>query len=437
MAPLLLIPYALDRMGAELYGLWMAAASLAAVAAFADLGLGNGLMTRLTVAIAEGNVDEARREVSSAYAMTATVGTVVLGGIALAFFLTDPSNLLLNTNSPPPEGSTFVVLVCLLAFAVNIPLGLIQRIQYASQRVTMSNVWIAVASLASLAAFVGATEVGASPPIAIAASAFALPLANLVNSLVFFRFIKSGLRPTLRLVQTSTALSLLRLGGLFFFVSIATSIGLNIDPVLISRELGLSAAAEYAIAYKAVGILFLLITVVNLPLWPANGEALAKGDTKWVARSTIIMSLSSGIAILVAGAILIGPGQSLIADWLRSDSVAPSTLLLTALTSWATALGLAAPLFMIQNAAGVVWPQLLGWIAFLAVSIPLKLAAIRLWGVAGAPAAATLAYVACVVPFAFWGVVRSIRLARKNLSSRGAGDERSVQTAARPGSAQS
>ena len=77
IAPLLLIPLTLPYLGAEVFGAWMAIASIAGMLIWADLGLGSSLLTQLTRTAAEGKNDKARKLIASAYGLVT--------GITLAF----------------------------------------------------------------------------------------------------------------------------------------------------------------------------------------------------------------------------------------------------------------------------------------------------------------------------------------------------------------
>ena len=72
------VPLTLHYLGDERFGLWMTISSLSALLAFADFGLGNGLLN--AVAEASGRDDPAaiRRLVASAAAMLGTVALALL-----------------------------------------------------------------------------------------------------------------------------------------------------------------------------------------------------------------------------------------------------------------------------------------------------------------------------------------------------------------------
>jgi O-antigen/teichoic acid export membrane protein len=59
--PLITVPLALGYLGHERYGLWMTVIAILGMFTFADLGLGNGLMTEISQADGRDDMQESRR----------------------------------------------------------------------------------------------------------------------------------------------------------------------------------------------------------------------------------------------------------------------------------------------------------------------------------------------------------------------------------------
>ncbi|GAB3957783.1 hypothetical protein GCM10027614_73920 [Micromonospora vulcania] len=156
----------LSYLGTDLYGLWAAVLAVTGMVAFADLGVGLGLMTRLAPCRVDGDSATARRYVSSAYAAVCGVALPACGLLwLLGGFV--PWPVLFNATGAAARDAHLVALVCLTAFLLNIPLSLVARVQYAYQQVAISNIWQAAASALSLPLALGA--VYAKLPIAVIA----------------------------------------------------------------------------------------------------------------------------------------------------------------------------------------------------------------------------------------------------------------------------
>ncbi|WP_327031946.1 lipopolysaccharide biosynthesis protein [Micromonospora ureilytica] len=408
-APLLITPLAFRSLGAERYGLWMAVTSLTSMALFADFGLGNGLLTRLARLHGIGDRRAAAREISSAYAILGALSVLLLV-VLVGTLRWVPWPTLLNAVDPAvARDARPVVLLCFGAFLVNIPFALIQRVQYAQQQVTQSNLWQAGGSLVSVALVYSAVISEADPVLVIAAAVLAVPLVSLANSVYYFGRQARELRPRPGLVRVPVARGLLRLGTRFFLLSLITSVVLNLDSFLISRVLGLPAAATYAVVVRMFALLTLFVTLVNMPLWAANGEALARGDLAWVRRTTARMVALSATVVALPGVGLVFLGNDVMRLWVRSaDFPTVSRTLFVGLAAWALLLAIVAPLFMVQNSIGLLRPQFVGWAACLVLAVPLKIMLAHRVGLPGVAVASAATYALTVLPAAVIGYRRAL-----------------------------
>ncbi|MEU5944850.1 oligosaccharide flippase family protein [Micromonospora sp. NPDC047465] len=408
VAPIVLVPVTLPYFGTDLYGLWMAVAALVGMASFADLGLGSGLMTKLAPCHAHGDDDRARGYISSAYL---TLSLLAAAMITLLWLFAGgiPWTSLFNVSGEVTSGQTrLIALMCLTAFLVNVPLSLITRVQYAYQQVGRSNIWQAAASLTGLVLVLAVVAAGLSPMLVIATSVAVPPLVNLVNTIWFFRRGHRRIRPRLGAVDARTAWELTRLSGLFFVLTVVMSLATNADTLVIAHALGLSAVAGFVIPAKLLAQLGQLVVLVNVPLWPANGDALAQGQLSWVRHTTRRMTVLSVLAAAVPSVVLVSFGDWLFAAWLPV-SIGGDRWLLAGLAVWWVLQAALSPRFMVQNAAGVVVPQLVGWVAFLALSILGKWYGARWFGVTAVPWVGAAGYALTVLPAALYGYRRTLR----------------------------
>ncbi|MGC4848792.1 lipopolysaccharide biosynthesis protein [Micromonospora sp. DT15] len=424
VAPLLITPVAFRYLGPERYGMWMAITSLTAMALFADFGLGNGLLTRLSRLYATGDRHAAAREIASAYALLGSLAIMLVLVLAVTIRLVSWPALLNVADPAVARDARAVVLLCFGAFLVNIPLALIQRVQYAHQQVGQSNLWQAAGSLVSAGLVVAAVAADADPVLVIAAAVLAVPLMNLANSICCYCWQQPDLRPRVRYVRATKVRALLRLGSRFFGLSVLSAIALNIDGFLVGRVLGLHAAANYAVILRMFAVLALFVTLVNLPLWPANGEALARGDVSWVRRSTRRMVYLSAAAVVLPALCLVVAGNDILRIWVRSDDLerVPAPLFV-ALAVWSVFVAVAAPFFMVQNSVGLLGPQFFGWAACLVVAVPLKILLAGRGGLPGVALASALSYGVTVLPAAIVGyrkALASVPARRSNSDRNGA-----------------
>jgi O-antigen/teichoic acid export membrane protein len=401
-APLLTIPVTLRYLGPELFGFWMIVSSVTSMAMFADLGLGNGLLTRLASCVATGNTAEAKRLISAAYLTLSSVALILLAAISVIVPTIDWSHLLAASSSLDPSKVRTVAWLCLSAFAVTVPLSLIQRVQYAFQEAWRSNLWQLAGALCTVLAVYAAAFLNQGYAVVVAAAVLVSPLVILLNNVAYYCFSHRELAPSWRLASSSTAKSLLRVGLAFFFLSVLTSTSLNLDNVIVAKVANLTSVSNFSVTTKLFSLLGLAITLVALPLWPANGEALARGDTRWVKRTTRRIMWLSVIAVAVGGMVLIIGRDWIAARWLGAGHAIPLSLAIC-LAAWSTVMAFASPYSSVQNSVGLLRYQYIGWAVFLVVSVPLKVLLFHTFGLAGIPLAGTLAYIAALVPAALYG----------------------------------
>jgi O-antigen/teichoic acid export membrane protein len=377
------------------------------MAAFADLGLGSGLMTKLGGCWATGDTATARRYVSSGYFTMAAVAGGLCGALWSVAGLVPWGNVLGVDGTVPSGAARAVALICVTAFFINLPLSLVVRVQYGYQQVAQSNLWQMAGSISAVPLTLGAVRAELSPLWVVTAAVSAPIIGNVINSLWVYGRQLPALRPSLRRVDWAASRELFRLSGLFLVLAVVMSVANNLDMILISHVLGLESVTAFAVPARIFAQVGLLVAVVNGPLWPANTEALAQGHRAWIRRITTRMTVASALTALLPSVVVIA-GADLIFGLLMGTAQPVDRDLLTGLAFWWLVLAAISPRFMAQNAAGVVWPQLIGWTAYLALSLPAKWYILQNVGLWAVPYVGTLGYLLTVVPSALWGYRRSV-----------------------------
>ncbi|MBE1488711.1 oligosaccharide flippase family protein [Plantactinospora soyae] len=402
VVPLVLIPVTLAYLGADRYGLWMAVTALTAMAAFTDLGLGNGLMTKLAPCYASGDTGRARGYISSAYVVLAAISLATCCLLWLLSGVIGWSSILNVSGTATPSDARNIALVCLTAFVLNIPLSLVVRVQYAYQQVGRSNIWQAVGSLSALPLTLGAVHAGLPPVAVIAATVLGPVLVNVVNTGWMYLRHMPEIGPRIASVDPRIARELMRLGGLFFLLTILWSAATQADVLIVAHALGLESVTTYAVPVRLFNLLGFLVTLVNLPLWSANGDALAQGHLGWVRQTTRRMTLFSTLTALLPAIVLVLVGDRLLGTWFGVPPGADHWLLV-GLAVWGVTLAATSPRAMVQNAAGVVRPQLLGVGLYLVLSLVGKWYGAKWYGIAAVPYVSIVTYLLTVIPCTVYG----------------------------------
>ncbi|WP_147294379.1 lipopolysaccharide biosynthesis protein [Arthrobacter sp. RT-1] len=411
-APLLTIPATLRYLGPDVFGFWMVITSITSMAMFADLGLGNGLLTKLAPSVAAGDDRRVKSLVSAAYFSLGSIALLLIVGCWTIFPFVPWAYFFGVSQNVDTQALESVAVFGFSAFALTIPLSLIQRIQYAFQEAWKSNMWQVGGALITVVAIYASVGLDLGPVAVIAAAVFSNPLVLLMNNLHYF-WRKPKAAPSYRAVSSETIKVLLRMGFSFFMLSVIVSISQNADNVIVARVADLETVSQFAISVKLFSLLGLAVTLVALPLWPANGEALARGDVSWVRRISRIMTLSSGAGVAVLGLTLLLLRDVIAELWL-GEGQSISLELAAVLVAWSVLTACTAPLFSVQNSVGIVRYQLMGWLLFALVSVPVKILMYGWFGLSGVIMGGFFCYLTFVLPSAYAGY----RAALKSASCR-------------------
>jgi len=387
----------------------MTAVAITSVAMFCDLGIGNGLLTRLAVAFGNEDYAAMRSDIASAYVTLSIVSLVlfVIFACALGFAIVGgvkygSSNISLETVS--------IVAASLISFLLGMPASVIQRVMYACQQVWLSNIWQIVASVLSVMLCLSAIQLNLKPWGVVLAYSLP-PIAMMVLSALWYFCNHPRLCPTFSDINAASARSLLALGSRFLALSVLTAISLNADNLIIASKAGAEAVTHYAVPAKLGSILGLIITSLYLPLWTANGEALARGDYVWVRTSARRMSLLGAAVVGVSGILMAIFGENIVSLWMGRTFSGQQTIL-SLISGLSVAMAIASPYNMVLNSLSAVKPQIRAWAVFLICTIVAKVVFVSPGSVWVVPAITLIGYVLIILPLVYIEANKLTRIKR-------------------------
>jgi O-antigen/teichoic acid export membrane protein len=398
---LLTVPLAIRYLGNERFGLWMTINSVMAMATFADFGLGNGVLNSISSAYGRENKEEIRRVISNGLAVLTLIAAVLFGFFLFSYpFISWPDLFRVTSHEARAEAGR-AVLVFAACFALNIPLGVIQRIQMGLQENYITSAWQLCGSLLGFVGAVIGMHEHASLAVLLACITGAPVLASALNVLQFFAFRHRDLRPARGLISRATIAEIAHLGGLFFVLQIVVALAYSADNLIIARVGGAVNVPEYSIPQRMFSLISLLATMFLSPLWPAYGEAISRGDLKWV-RNTLSRTLKFALAGSVLGSmLLLLLSHRLILCWI-GPRIHPPFALLLGLAIWTVFDCCGNTVAMFLNGASVVRFQIIFASLFGIACLVTKVMLVRRFGIVALPwttiaTYASLSAIPCVI----------------------------------------
>lgn len=376
------VPLTIRYLGTERFGIWMTVSSLLPLLSFADGGMGNGLINAISAAHGNDADDRARRAVSTAfYALLLVAAMLVAAGVTVTPRI-DWGHLFTLKSSASSGEIAPTILALLLCVAAALPLGVATRVQVGFQDGLSANLWQAVGNLIGLCGVIVVARLHLGLVALVLATTGAGTGGLLLSFLVEFGIKRRGLRPTVSAFSWTECRSLLKIGASFLTLQVIALVCFYGDNIIIAARLGVAEVSLYAITQKLFLVSLTLQLLLVNPLWPAYGEAQARGDHRWIRR-TFYRSLVavSGIWLLVAGP-MVAAGKPLAAMLSRS-AVIPSTGLLCGFAFWTLLNGYGGAIASCANGLGILKVQVVCGLVFTPLLILLKWHMVAAYGVGG------------------------------------------------------
>lgn len=321
------VPITLSYLGTDRYGLWMALTSFVAFLTFTDLGLGIGLQNALAECYGRDDHKSPRSYVSSAMLVMILVFMVLIG---VAFFVLPhlPLNALIKTKTEAAGNELLqTAQAVIIAFGVGLPCGLIQRIYNGYQQGYWANMWLLIGRIVGFLGVLVCIWLKLALPWLVM-SVMGLPFICLgLGGLSLFAK-TTWLRPSIRAVNRSAMRRIFSTGITAVGAQVAYVILHNGPVLIIANRLGTAAVTPFAVTQKLLGVMSILLSTAALPLWPAYGEAAARGDWGWVEK-TFRRSIYLTIAIYSPIFLIVSIwGRDIIQVWTQNASAVPKWTLL-------------------------------------------------------------------------------------------------------------
>jgi O-antigen/teichoic acid export membrane protein len=402
LTSLISVPLSLRYLGSERFGLWMTIVSLALLLQFADFGMGNGLLNAVSEANGKQDPDGARKYVASGFFMLLGIAIFLSVIFAMAYRLV-PWPRVFNVSSGlatrEAGPATAVFAACIL---LNLPLDVVQRVQMGYQEGFATNLWQVGGSLMGLAGLLLVIHFQGGLPWLVAATSGGPLVAVSLNWITQFGWSKPWLFPKWAHFDTLAARKVLGTGILFVVLQLAAAVAYASDNIVLAQVRGSEAVTQYAVPMRMFSVLGTIAAFSFAPLWPAYGEAIARGDIGWVVR-TLVRSLQLTLLICGIPAVcLVMLGRNIVHIWV-GPLIQPSFFLLLGMGIWAVLGGLGSALAMFLNGANILKFQVVCAVLMASAALVLKILLAGRWGGPGVIWGTVIAFTFCTaIPFTIY-----------------------------------
>lgn len=322
---LLLVRVTLNYLNEEEYGIWLTLSSVLLWINTFDIGLGNGLRNKLAEALANNDFEEARKYISTAYAMISGLMLIIFTVFFTANLFLDWYSIL-NINRESVKNIADLILMSFGCFCLTFVLKLIGSILLAQQKAALENLLIMLGQFLSLVIILAMKQMVDGDLYWVA---LAYSIAPAIVYVVSYPFVFSAdnrrLIPGFSKIEKSYIKPLMGLGTKFFILQISGLVIFSTSSLLISNMFGPEEVTKYNIAFKYFNVVPLVFSVVLTPIWSATTEAYVRNDINWIRNSMkkIIILLS---ITFVALAVMVLIADQVYSMWIGKEVDIPMKL---------------------------------------------------------------------------------------------------------------
>ena len=315
------VPMMLSAVDRTDYGILLTLTSIVHWVSMLDVGLGNGLRNRLSEYLAKNDYDKAKESVSSCYAALCLYMSIVI----ILFIVVSPfcswTSIL---NAPNNDETELLKLanVVFIAFCVQFVMGLINSILYAFQLPAITSVinlvsqgvtFVIVYVLINFFGMTSILEIGSL-------TCLIPPVVMFLGTIILFSTKLKIVVPSLKCVRMKSVGNILNLGIKFFVLQIITIVLFQANNIIIAQAVGPDSVVEYNIAYKYIGMITMIFTIMISPLWSATTDAYIRGEYDWIRQTVRKMSRLTTY-ITIAGVFMVLVSKFIFKIWLGEEVI--------------------------------------------------------------------------------------------------------------------
>lgn len=378
-----IVPLTINYVNPTQYGIWLTLSSIIVWISFFDLGFAHGFRNRFAEARANNDNFMARCYVSTTYLALA----VLFFSLFIILFIVNQYldwGKILNVDSSMTHDLQIVFSILGFFFCMNTVANVLNTMLIADQRNAIASCIQTIGQLISFIAIIILTKYTEGNLINLVFFFFGIPCAVLLLASFFIfhtnRYKKYS--PSLKYFRFSFVKNILGLGSQFFIIMVSMLVIYQFINIIISRIEGPEAVTQYNIAYKYFNVLNMGATIVLAPFWSAFTEAYIKKDFQWMKNVQRKLEGMWLISVLIIISMLLCSER--IYFWWIGDSVQISFTLSFFVAIYVLLQILVGIYVTFLNGISKVRIQLIIYLAFSIIAIPVINWGCKEWGTVGA-----------------------------------------------------
>lgn len=302
----LYVPLLIHQLDTTNYGIWLTLTSIVSWCSFLDIGLGHGLRNLLAEAIAKDEKDKIKSLVGTSYAILGGIISILIPLILIIFPLFNWAKILNAPNEMSNE-LLYLAIIVIICFFIQFVLNLIQSILLAIQKPAMSSFLALISQITAFFIIFLLSFQGKRYPLLIYGGIISIVpvFITLISTIYLFKTKLNYLSFSYKDINFSLSRDLFGLGVKFFFIQLTAILLFQTNNLILAHVAGPDKVTDYNLAYKYIGIISMLFTIIVTPIWSATTDAYHRKDYQWITKTIIklrkafLLMSSVGICMVI------------------------------------------------------------------------------------------------------------------------------------------
>lgn len=295
------IPLLLNYLDSEQYGVWVTIFSIVNIVFFVDIGIGNGLKTKLSEALSLREFKLAQTYISTAYIFISIIAFTLLI-LGLFFIFSVDLQWLFNTSIENNDLKK-VLLTILIMVVISFVLNLFKPFFYAAQQAAKVELAMLIYQIIVLIGIYILLKYFTRNLLFVA---FIYGTSNILIGVIFtvYFFNKHKIiQPSLKYFKKDKVKDLMSLSLAFFCIQLCMIVIFTTDNLIISKLIGPSEVTNYDIVYKLFQVVITVSVIAQDPFWALYTDAYQKKDYRWIKQT--LNRLNKLFVLLFFGIVLL------------------------------------------------------------------------------------------------------------------------------------